>query len=191
MKSRIFVIALALIFVFAVLPCNADKPGWAGPKAEKNVKPGDVFQYEFGTAYMNTTEIYLCWDVAEEPPEGLILTEDAEKFSIAIFGPLYYGYWLNGVLVEEMADEWEYCYSYIPGETDVVPYCLSIDLSLIQGVLYDLVFSFGTVEYYDFATVSAKVKGLDPHNDNKAKKRQDNTWSPVYTFGTPIEWSAP
>jgi hypothetical protein len=55
-----------------------------------------------------------------------------------------------------------------------------------------MIMAFGTVEDYSFATVSAKVKGLDPHNDNKAKKRQDNVWSPEeFTFGTPINMPAP
>ena len=194
MKSRFFIIALALIFAFSAVPCMAKSDKAKGPKPEKasmaksdkakgpkpeKAKPGDVFQYAFGTAAMDADFIDLCWDKADPQPD---FTEyPAEKYSVCLFGPLSFSY--GDSAVDEVIDEIELDYSTIDR-------CLSIDLDMVRGEILGMIeYEYGTAPVIDFTfgTVSAKVKGLDPHNP-EGKKRQDNLFSEPYDFDMVVEW---
>jgi hypothetical protein len=167
MKTRIFVIALALVMIM-VIPCSA--------KSEKSSYGGDVLLYDFGTAVLDGYTLDLCWDVAETQPPGA--DQAAEKFSVEVYGLMDFSFGTGPTMVTDYEAEFEY------GTTDR---CITIDLETdIQAYIG---FYFGTpVNAFSFGTVYAKVKGLDPHNDNIKAKRQDNWFCEPEDLGG-LEWS--
>jgi hypothetical protein len=175
MKLRMTLIALALILVISVVPCTAKGP--------KDNYGGDVYRYAFGTPVMDDDSINLCWELDASQPDGV--SQDAEKFSVVLFGDLSYSF--GTVEPYTVVEDAEVSIDYSTTET-----CIAIDLGMVEAeVLATIAASEGIAveEIQNFTfDISAKVKGLDPHN-KASVKRQDNWFSPPVEVGT-LEWSA-
>ncbi len=160
MKSKIFIIAIALVLVITIIPAMAK-----GPKEGKE-KPGDVYLYEFGTPNYVDGDVTLCWDLADVQPEGAVT--DALKYSVVLYGDLEYNYGTVEPGETVFEEAFEVCYS-------TVDMCIDIDSGELTAAIAEALPE--DLNSFTFSNIFAKVKGLDPGKEGFGKKRQDNVFS--------------